>query len=104
MATCVADDVGVEHTVRNGIDPSLVRAISDMVVDEKGKNVLLIEKEKESQKVEMNGEEEDDLDGEDDFGNVEYKRQLIDPNPVRFQQLVTQLKWRLGEGQVRSYF
>jgi GTPase len=31
-------------------------------------------------------------------GNIEYKLKLIDPNPVRFEHLVTQMKWRLQEG------
>lgn len=31
-------------------------------------------------------------------GNIEYKLKLIDPSPIRFEHLVTQLKWRLQEG------
>ena len=31
-------------------------------------------------------------------GNIEYKLKLIDPNPTRFEHLVTQMKWRLQEG------
>lgn len=31
-------------------------------------------------------------------GNIEYKLKLIDPTPVRFEHLVTQMKWRLQEG------
>lgn len=31
-------------------------------------------------------------------GNHEYKLKLIDPEPKRFDELVTQLKWRLSEG------
>ena len=31
-------------------------------------------------------------------GNVEYKLKLIDPSPMRFEHLVTQMKWRLQEG------
>lgn len=33
-------------------------------------------------------------------GNVEYKLKLINPSPNRLQQLVTQMKWRLEEGNV----
>ena len=33
-----------------------------------------------------------------EVGNVEYKLKLIDPTPTRFEQLITQLKWRLTEG------
>ncbi|KAL4421140.1 hypothetical protein ABPG77_000775 [Micractinium sp. CCAP 211/92] len=38
------------------------------------------------------------LPGEVEAGSVEYKLRLIDPQPARFQQLVTQLNWRLTEG------
>jgi hypothetical protein len=31
-------------------------------------------------------------------GNIEYKLKLIDPTPLRFEHLVTQMKWRLQEG------
>lgn len=37
-------------------------------------------------------------------GNVEYKLKLIDPTPERFQQLVSQLKWRLTEGQGEALY
>ena len=33
-----------------------------------------------------------------EVGNVEYKLKLIEPTSTRFEQLVTQLKWRLAEG------
>lgn len=33
-------------------------------------------------------------------GNVEYKLKLINPSPNRLQQLVTQMKWRLEEGNL----
>ncbi|PRW57468.1 Two-component response regulator ARR14 isoform 1 [Chlorella sorokiniana] len=38
------------------------------------------------------------LPGEQEAGRVEYKLRLLNPTPARFQQLVTQLKWRLSEG------
>ena len=31
-------------------------------------------------------------------GNVEYKLKLINPSESRFEHLVTQMKWRLREG------
>eukprot|EP00697_Spironema_sp_BW2_P010343 gnl/Spiro4/25526_TR12726_c0_g1_i1.p1 gnl/Spiro4/25526_TR12726_c0_g1~~gnl/Spiro4/25526_TR12726_c0_g1_i1.p1 ORF type:complete len:698 (+),score=126.70 gnl/Spiro4/25526_TR12726_c0_g1_i1:88-2094(+) len=31
-------------------------------------------------------------------GNVEYKRKLVNPTPLRLEHLITQMKWRLGEG------
>lgn len=40
----------------------------------------------------------DRLEPEDDFGNVEYKLRLTDPTPSRIEKLVTQLKWRIREG------
>lgn len=38
------------------------------------------------------------LSREVEVGNVEYKLKLVEPTPMRFQGLVTQLKWRLAEG------
>ena len=35
---------------------------------------------------------------ETEVGNIEYKLKLIKPSASRFEQLVTQLKWRLAEG------
>lgn len=40
-----------------------------------------------------------DLKPEDDEGSVEYKWRLIEPTPERFVELVTQLNFRLAEGQ-----
>ncbi|EDV23780.1 uncharacterized protein TRIADDRAFT_57326 [Trichoplax adhaerens] len=39
-----------------------------------------------------------DLPPEIEEGNVEYKLKLIDVSSERFEQLVTQMKWRLEEG------
>lgn len=38
------------------------------------------------------------LERENDEGNVEYKLKLLKPSAQRFEQLVTQLKFRLEEG------
>lgn len=38
------------------------------------------------------------LEPENEYGNVEYKLRLTDPNPERIERLVTQLKWRIREG------
>lgn len=38
------------------------------------------------------------LSREVEVGNVEYKLKLVEPTAMRFQGLVTQLKWRLAEG------
>ncbi|KAG5445420.1 GTP binding protein [Clonorchis sinensis] len=38
------------------------------------------------------------LPPEVEAGNIEYKRKLVNPTPNRFEQLVTQMKWRLNEG------
>ncbi|CAH8560780.1 unnamed protein product [Schistosoma bovis] len=37
-------------------------------------------------------------------GNIEYKRKLVDPTPNRFEQLVTQMKWRLNEGGGKAIY
>lgn len=44
------------------------------------------------------------LPPEEDEGNVEYKLKLVNPSPSRFQHLVTQMKWRLREGQGEAIY
>lgn len=39
------------------------------------------------------------LPPEPEQGNIEYKLKLINPSSQRFEHLVTQMKWRLKEGQ-----
>lgn len=42
--------------------------------------------------------DKDRLEPENEIGNVEYKLRLTDPTPERIEKLVTQLKWRIREG------
>lgn len=44
------------------------------------------------------------LEPEVEEGCHEYKRHLVNPTPVRFEELVTQLKWRLSEGQGEAIY
>jgi len=44
------------------------------------------------------GAPREQLPPENDEGPVEYKLKLLDPDPERFDRLVSQLKFRLGEG------
>lgn len=37
-------------------------------------------------------------------GNVEYKLKLLNPTASRFEHLVTQMKWRLREGQGQAIY
>ena len=37
-------------------------------------------------------------------GNVEYKLKLVNPTPSRFEHLVTQMKWRLREGNGEAIY
>ena len=37
-------------------------------------------------------------------GNIEYKLQLLNPTDSRFQQLVSQMKWRLEEGEGEAFY
>ncbi|KAK9865507.1 hypothetical protein WJX84_004097 [Apatococcus fuscideae] len=53
---------------------------------------------------ELEGDESGYIAAEDDEGNVEYKLRLKNPSPVRFQQLVTQLKFRLSEGSGECHY
>ncbi|CAH1791267.1 unnamed protein product [Owenia fusiformis] len=57
------------------------------------------------------GEMEDDtkilpeiLPPEIEEGNVEYKLKLVNPSDDRFEHLVTQMKWRLQEGQGEAIY
>lgn len=44
------------------------------------------------------------LTPEDDNGNIEYKRYLINIDDLRFEQLLTQMKWRLYEGNNEAIY
>ena len=44
------------------------------------------------------------LQREVEVGNVEYKLKLISPSAVRFEQLVTQLQYRIAEGGGRAIY
>ena len=48
--------------------------------------------------------QETDLPQEIEEGNIEYKLKIVDPTPERFCQLVSQLKWRLMEGQGEAIY
>lgn len=39
-----------------------------------------------------------------EVGNVEYKLKLLNPSSSRFEHLVTQMKWRLREGQGEAIY
>ena len=94
----------VEKIVQEVVDGDL----NECVEIEKGKKGIENEDEegkgKEAEKAEGDDCEDEGLDSEEDeCGNVEYKRQLVSPSPSRLVHLVTQLKWRLGEGKVRQF-
>lgn len=38
------------------------------------------------------------------MGNIEYKLKLVNPTESRFEHLVTQMKWRLQEGQGEAIY
>ncbi|KAI7854177.1 P-loop containing nucleoside triphosphate hydrolase protein [Circinella umbellata] len=40
----------------------------------------------------------------DDAGNVEYKLKLVDPSVERLDHLITQMKWRLSEGDGEAMY
>lgn len=44
------------------------------------------------------------LPPEPQFGNIEYKLKLINPGPQRLEHLVTQMKWRLREGNGEAIY
>ncbi|KAB0801296.1 hypothetical protein PPYR_05650 [Photinus pyralis] len=44
------------------------------------------------------------LPPEPQAGNIEYKLKIINPSRQRFEHLVTQMKWRLREGQGEAFY
>lgn len=52
----------------------------------------------------VNVNSNDVLPPENDNGNIEYKAKLINPSPSRLQHLITQMKWRLREGQGEAIY
>ncbi|EEB16335.1 GTP-binding protein, putative [Pediculus humanus corporis] len=44
------------------------------------------------------------LPPEPQVGNIEYKLKLINPSKLRFQHLVTQMKWRIREGHGEAIY
>ena len=44
------------------------------------------------------------LSSEDEYGNIEYKLKIIPKSEYRFEQLATQLKWRLSEGNGEAFY
>ncbi|XP_022900782.1 GTP-binding protein 2 [Onthophagus taurus] len=47
---------------------------------------------------------ENSLPPEPQHGNIEYKLKIINPSKQRFEHLVTQMKWRLREGQGEAIY
>lgn len=41
---------------------------------------------------------------ETELGNIEYKAKLVNPTTSRIQHLITQMKWRLREGQGEAIY
>jgi len=46
----------------------------------------------------------DKIESEPQEGNVEYKFMLVDPTEERLQHLVTQMQWRLNEGNGEAFY
>ncbi|CAI5453385.1 unnamed protein product [Caenorhabditis angaria] len=49
-------------------------------------------------------ENENCLPPETELGNIEYKAKLVNPTTSRIQHLITQMKWRLREGQGEAIY
>jgi len=45
-----------------------------------------------------------ELPPEEEEGNIEYKLKLVNPSSFRVEHLVTQMKWRLEEGQGEAFY
>lgn len=48
--------------------------------------------------------ENENLPPEEEEGNVEYKLKLLNPTAYRIEHLITQMKWRLQEGQGEAIY
>jgi len=44
------------------------------------------------------------LPRESDFGCIEYKLKMSSPHPIRLQQLITQMQFRLSEGEGEAFY
>ncbi|XP_071500068.1 GTP-binding protein 2-like [Diadema antillarum] len=55
-------------------------------------------------KVEVSACSMSNLPPEAAEGNIEYKLKLVNPSKTRFEHLVTQMKWRLREGQGEAIY
>ncbi|KAL8615644.1 GTP binding protein [Nucella lapillus] len=51
-----------------------------------------------------NKEMPESLPPEEEEGNIEYKLKLVNPSPSRLEHLVTQMKWRLEEGNGEAIY
>ena len=60
--------------------------------------------EQQQQNIRNNPNPEDDLFPEDDEGSVESKWRLVNPTTERFAQLVTQMNFRLSEGNGEAIY
>ncbi|CAB3382949.1 Hypothetical predicted protein [Cloeon dipterum] len=61
-------------------------------------------KNKKTQNKQLLLPDADQLPPEPQLGNVEYKLKLVNPSRFRFEHLVTQMKWRLREGQGEAIY
>ncbi|XP_078491604.1 GTP-binding protein 2 [Ciona intestinalis] len=59
---------------------------------------------RKKQELDMHDLSNDNLPPEEEEGNVEYKLKLINPTDSRLEHLVTQMKWRLQEGQGEAIY
>jgi hypothetical protein len=80
---------------------SLFDPSSDGQTDETDTETFSSDSECLVEETRLNGSH---LPPEPEFGNVEYKLKLISPSKHRFDHLVTQLKWRLNEGNGEAIY
>eukprot|EP01119_Soliformovum_irregulare_P010658 TRINITY_DN2629_c0_g1_i2.p1 TRINITY_DN2629_c0_g1~~TRINITY_DN2629_c0_g1_i2.p1 ORF type:complete len:616 (+),score=190.10 TRINITY_DN2629_c0_g1_i2:176-2023(+) len=60
--------------------------------------------ESQGDEAEQSGRIVEQLPQEIEEGNIEYKLKLVDPSKERFEQLVSQMKWRLAEGMGEAIY
>ena len=82
-------------------DPNQSDDMDDYDEDEFNSFIGSNQNSKKHKKIDF---EQDILPPEPQLGNIEYKLKLINPSKQRFEHLVTQMKWRLREGQGEAIY
>lgn len=99
------DDGFDEEPELNGNSSGAGSSISDYETDANANECLSVGKRPPAESGDMIFDfERGMLPPEPQLGNVEYKLKLVNPSKQRFEHLVTQMKWRLREGNGEAIY